>query len=170
MTIRNLWLKFRVRGTVEHAGKGRIQRHTTSRADRRLTRLTRANPTLPATLLRLLWGQRSKWGHVLSAQTVRKRLRESNLRCRRMLKRPPTHPSPCFQLGAMGYAASALAITTMEKSNLHRRKPLSFIPSGWANKSVERTKRGAAASACADIQRSGATTARVGRYFPPRKD
>lgn len=93
MTIRNLWLKLGVRGTIEHAGKGRVRRQTTSRADRRLIRLTRANPTLPATLLRLLWGQRNKWGHVLSAQTVRKRLRESNLRCRRMLKRPRLTPA-----------------------------------------------------------------------------
>ena len=168
MTIRNLWLKFGVRGTVEHAGKGRIRRHTISRADRRLTRLTRANHTLPATLV--LVGSTQQVGSRPKCANGAQTSQGKQPKMSKDAQETPTHPSPCFQPGAMGYAASALAITTMEKSNLHRRKPLSFIPSGWANKSVERTKRGVAASACANIRRSGAITARVGRYFPPGKD
>lgn len=92
-TIRKLWVKFGATGNVQHAGKGRIRRHTTTRADRRLVRMTRANPTLPSTLLRLMWGERNKWGHTLSSQTVRKRLWEYNLRCRRMVRRPRLTPA-----------------------------------------------------------------------------
>ena len=52
-------------------------------ADRQLIRTVRANPTMPATLLRLVWGERNRRGGILSAQTLRRRINETALRCRR---------------------------------------------------------------------------------------
>lgn len=94
--IRKLQIKCRETGSVAHATRGlRLNmRSTTRRADRRLLRMVKGSPTLPATLLRLMWAERSRRGNVLSAQTIRRRLRESGLRSRKMRKRSrltPTH-------------------------------------------------------------------------------
>lgn len=91
-TIARLLRKMRTKGTVSHAGTG-AARHTTPRADRRLLRMVRGNPTLPATLLRLMWDQRSRRGNILSAGTIRNRLREQGLRSRKMRKRPRLSPA-----------------------------------------------------------------------------
>ena len=91
-TIARLVKKTRARGTVSHAGTG-AARHTTPRADRRLLRMVRGNPTLPATLLRLMWHERSRRGNILSAGTIRNRLREQGLRSRKMRKRPRLSPA-----------------------------------------------------------------------------
>jgi transposase len=85
-TIRSLYLKWRSLGSVAHASARLNRRHTTARADRRLIRTVRANPTMPATLLRLVWGERNRRGRILSAQTLRRRIKETALRCRRMRK------------------------------------------------------------------------------------
>ena len=82
-TIRKLLME----GSVSHASIGRRRpRSTTARADRRLIRLVRGNPTMPATLLRLMWNERNRQGNILSAQTIRRRIKETALRCRRMRK------------------------------------------------------------------------------------
>lgn len=94
-TIRKLLSKSRETGSVAHANQGRRGhlRSTTARADRRLLRTVRGRPTLPATLLRLMWGERSRRGNVLSAQTIRRRLREAGLRSRKMRRRPRLSPA-----------------------------------------------------------------------------
>ena len=92
-TIRSLWIKTANTGTVRHGGCGVNRRHTTARADRRLVRMVRGNPMMPATLSRLLWKERSKFGNILTAATVRRRLRESGLRNRRMVRRPRLSPA-----------------------------------------------------------------------------
>ena len=92
-TIRSLHLKLRASGSVAHKSTTINRRHTTARADRYLIRIVKANRTLPATLIRLLWGQRSRRGNVLSAQTVRRRIRETAIRCRRMRKVPRLSPA-----------------------------------------------------------------------------
>ncbi len=91
-TIARLLKKTNTKGSVSHAGAG-AARHTTPRADRRLLRLVRGNPTLPATLLRLIWDERSRRGNILSAGTIRSRLREQGLRSRKMRKRPKLSPA-----------------------------------------------------------------------------
>ena len=91
-TIARLLMKMRAKGTVSHAGTGSA-RHTTPRADRRLLRMVRGNPTLPATLLRLMWGERSRRGNILSAGTIRNRLRQQGLRSRVMRKHPKLSPA-----------------------------------------------------------------------------
>lgn len=92
--IRVLYLKSRETGSVAHRGKERLDlRSTTVRANRRLLRIVKANPKLPATLLRLTWGERSRWGNILSAQTIRRRIREAGLRSRKMRKRPRLTPA-----------------------------------------------------------------------------
>ena len=91
-TIARLVKKTRASGTASHAGTG-AARHTTSRADRHLLRMVRGNPTLPATLLRLMWHERSRRGNILSAGTIRNRLREQGLRSRKMRKRPRLSPA-----------------------------------------------------------------------------
>ena len=91
--IRKLWMKCSSTGSVVHAGTRRNRRHTSVRADRRLIRLVRANPTMPATLLRLLWGERSRFGNMLTAQTLRRRIKETALRCRRMRRKPRLSPA-----------------------------------------------------------------------------
>ena len=85
-TIVRLLKKTRAKGSVSHAGTGAAS-HTTPRADRRLLRMVRGNPTLPATLLRLMWEERSRRGNILSAGTIRNRLREQGLRSKKMHKR-----------------------------------------------------------------------------------
>jgi len=92
-TIRTLLRKWRRYRTVSHGNKGRSRRQTTPRADRRLIRLVRANRTLPATLLRLMWGERGSQGNILSAQTIRSRIRETSLRSRKMRKRLRLSPA-----------------------------------------------------------------------------
>lgn len=91
-TIARLLKKTATTGTVAHAGVG-ARRQTTPRADRRLLRMVRGNPTLPATLLRLMWGERSRRGNILSSGTIRNRLREQGLRSRRMRKCPRLTPA-----------------------------------------------------------------------------
>lgn len=92
-TIRELIAKWQRTASVAHGNCRRVRRQTTPRADRRLLRLVRANRTLPATLLRLLWGERGRLGQILSAQTVRSRIRETALRSRRMRKRLRLSPA-----------------------------------------------------------------------------
>ena len=48
---------------------------------------------MPATLLRLLWGERSHRGNILSADTLRRRIKETGIRCRRMRKKPRLSPA-----------------------------------------------------------------------------
>lgn len=92
--IRMLCVKSRETGSVAHRGKERHDlRSTTVRANRRLLRIVKGNPKLPATLLRLTWGERSRWGNILSAQTIRRRIREAGLRSRKMRKRPRLTPA-----------------------------------------------------------------------------
>jgi len=64
-TIRKLLIKSRDTGSVAHASRGNrhYQRSTTARAVRRLLRMVRGRPTLPSTLLRLMWGERSLRGN-----------------------------------------------------------------------------------------------------------
>ena len=92
-TIRELLAKWRRTGAVIHGNCGRIRRQTSRRADRRLVRLARGNRTLPASLLRLIWEEKGHLGQLLSSQTIRKRLRESGLRSRRMRKRMRLSPA-----------------------------------------------------------------------------
>ena len=92
-TIRELLAKWRRTGAVLHGNCGRVRRQTTQRADRRLARLARANRTLPATLLRLMWGEKGHLGQILSSDTIRARLRQSGLRSRRMRKRLQLSPA-----------------------------------------------------------------------------
>ena len=94
--IRKLRIKLQRTGDVARPRDGPPGRRrcTTMRADRRLIRLVRRNPTMPATLLRLLWNERNKQGHILSAQTLRRRIRETALRNRSMrtrLRLSPAH-------------------------------------------------------------------------------
>lgn len=92
--IRKLLIKTRATGSVSHASSGRPRRRCTNvRADRRLIRLVRGNPTMPATLLRLMWDQRNRQGNLLSSQTIRRRIKETALRCRRMRKRQRLSPA-----------------------------------------------------------------------------
>lgn len=91
-TIRSLHQKVRASGSVVHQATRHNRRQTTARADRRLLRLVRANPTLPATLFRLLWNERNRRGNILSAQTVRRRIKETALRSRKMRKVPRLSP------------------------------------------------------------------------------
>lgn len=95
--IRKLLMKTRETGSVTHASRGSQHhlRSTTARADRRLLRMVRGCPTLPATLLRLMWGERSRRGNILSAQTIRRRLREAGLRSRKMRQQPRLTPAHC---------------------------------------------------------------------------
>ena len=99
----------------------RVCRQTTPKADRRLLRLVRANRTLPATLLRLFWDERGRLGQILSAQTVRSRIRETALEDE---EEAATFPCARGRQGAVGDAASALALAAVEESRLHRREPL----------------------------------------------
>ena len=93
-TIRKLLMKTRATGSVSHASITRRRpRCTTARADRRLIRLVRGNPTMPATLLRLMWDERNRQGNILSAQTIRRRIKETALRCRRMRNRLRLSPA-----------------------------------------------------------------------------
>lgn len=92
-TIRSLFLKWRATRSVAHASAHLNRRHTTARADRRLIRTVRANPTMPATLLRLVWGERNRRGNILSAQTLRRRIKETALRCRRMRQKQRLSPA-----------------------------------------------------------------------------
>lgn len=48
---------------------------------------------MPATLLRLMWEERNRQGNFLSAQTIRRRIKETALRCRRMRKRVRLSPA-----------------------------------------------------------------------------
>ena len=92
-TIRALLVKWRRTGDVKHGNCGTVRRQTTRRADRRLLRLVRANRTLPSTLLRLMWAEKGHQGHILSSQTIRRRIRETALRSRRMRKRLRLSPA-----------------------------------------------------------------------------
>lgn len=92
-TIRALLAKWRRTRDVKHGNCGRIRRQTTRRADRRLIRLVRANRTMPATLLRLMWDEKGHHGHVLSSQTIRRRIRDTALRSRKMRKRLRLSPA-----------------------------------------------------------------------------
>jgi transposase len=93
-TIRKLLVKSRETGSVVHASTGNHRlRSTTARADRRLLRIVKGSPTLPATLLRLMWGERSRRGNILSAQTIRRRIWKAGLRSRMMRKRPRLSPA-----------------------------------------------------------------------------
>lgn len=95
-TVLRLLQKSRATGSVAHARKGTVLhqlRSTTARADRRLLRIVRGNPTLPATLLRLMWAERSRRGNVLSAQTIRRRIHAAGLRSRKMRRRPRLSPA-----------------------------------------------------------------------------
>lgn len=93
-TIRKLLIKYRSSGNVQHARKGRRGlRLSVARADRRLIRLVRGNPTMPATLLRMMWHVRGRRGFLLSAQTVRRRIKEAGIRCRRMRRRLRLSPA-----------------------------------------------------------------------------
>ena len=92
-TISRLLSKWRRSDDVSHGNCGKVRRQTTRRADRRLIRLVLANRTLPATRLRLLWGMRGHQGHILSAETIRRRIQETALRSRRMRKRLQLSPA-----------------------------------------------------------------------------
>ena len=92
-TIRTLLEKWRRTGAVAHGNFGRIRRQTTARADRHLVRLVRANRTLPATILRLMWRERGHQGQLLSAQTIRSRIKEAGLHSRKMRKRLRLSPA-----------------------------------------------------------------------------
>ena len=76
-TISDLWHKTRRTGTVQHASKRLKRRHTTARADRRVLLMVRSNPTMPATLLRLMWRETNFRCHILSADTIRRRIKDS---------------------------------------------------------------------------------------------
>ena len=92
--IRKLLIKTRATGSVSHASSGRPRRRCTNlRADRRLIRPVRGNPTMPATLLRLMWDQRNRQGNLLSSQTIRRRIKERAPRCNRMRKRQRLSPA-----------------------------------------------------------------------------
>lgn len=95
-TISSLLLKSRATGSVANANRGRRRleiRSTSARADRRLLRIVRGNPKMPATLLRLTWGERSQRGNILSAQTIRRRLWAAGLHARKMRQRPRLTPA-----------------------------------------------------------------------------
>ena len=55
--------------------------------------MVRGNPTMPATLLRLLWRERSTFGNILTSNTIRQRLQEAGFRSRRMVRRPRLSPA-----------------------------------------------------------------------------
>ena len=62
-TIKKLLVKTRASDSVSHASRDQHRRRlTTARADRRLIRLVRGNPSMPATLFRLMWEERNRQG------------------------------------------------------------------------------------------------------------
>lgn len=52
-----------------------------------------ANLSIPATQLRLVWGGRNRRGDILNAQSLRRRIKETALRWRRMVKKPRLSPA-----------------------------------------------------------------------------
>ena len=113
-TIRSLFLKWRATRSVAHASAHLNRHHTTARADRRLIRTVRANPTMPATLLRLVWGERNRRGNILSAHADSEAPHQGD--CAAMPQDAPeatTLSSSCCSQRTLGNAESALEATTM---------------------------------------------------------
>ena len=119
-TIRKLQVKYRRSGNVQHARKGvRGQRLTRARADRRLIRLVRGNPTMPATLLRLLWEERSRSGFLLSAQTTSTHSRDKSS-MQTDEKENASVSCSCHGKRKMGHGTNPLAAEPMATGHFHR--------------------------------------------------